>query len=395
MRLMSLRKVLSSALSSQRVPHLSLANNTFTLVTDAENKKVISQIEDGVIYVDVHFVDANDALSKIYYKEKYSNKEDEQVPPTCFSDDSIRPSDQSQEKQADFCAQCPWNVWGTAVTDMGNKGKACRDMHKTAIIVPAFSEEAIFQLRIPPASLKAWNAYVASFSEFKINGREGTVGDVITRVYFEPGKQGIIGFGPIREVTPKEFSYLEHINEANLAISLIGYTGEDKSLPAPAPRAQISSPKRTDYDDSADADAAIAQKQAELEALKQREKATLQEAAKTAVLQEAAKVASTQGQAAPKMKMGIGQPVAKLKSATPAPAPKPAIKGMMKLDSGMRIAKGAPSIKENVAEAEIVEDKPKMMKPAVQVGKGSPVDGIPKTQMPNELQSMLKGLMDI
>lgn len=390
MRLMSLRQVLNSALSSQRVPHLSLANNTFTLVTDAENRKVISQIDDeGIVYVDVHFVDANDALSKVYYKEKFSSKEEEQVAPTCFSDDSVRPSDQSQEKQSEFCAQCPWNVWGTATGDGGNKGKACRDYHKTAVVVPRFSKEALFQLRVPPASLKAWNAYVSSFAEFKINGQESTIGHVITRVYFEAGKQGIINFGPIREVTEEEFAYLEHINETNVALTLIGFTGELKALAAPAQHRQIEAQKSTEYDDSAIADAAIAQKAKEAEAIKQRDIAVAERA-----MQEAKKAAQQEPAKSKFMSMGgVGQPnVAKAKVAGAAKASQPAIKGMVKLEPGMRVAKGAAVSREAV-EAEVVQE-PKMMKPS-KLGNGSPVEGIPQAQMPDELSSMLAGLMDI
>lgn len=425
MRLASLRQIVSAAIGSARVPHLSIANNTFTLVSDAENKKVVSQIEpDGTIYVDVHIVDANSAISKIYYKEKFSNKEDEQVAPTCFSDDGIVPSSQSQEKQCDTCAQCQWNVWGTAVTDMGNKGKACRDMWKTAVVVPMFSPDALFQFRVPPASLKAWNAYVSSFAEFKFDdGTEWTVGHVITRIYFEPGKQGIVGFGAARVINEEEGNYLLRVQNENLAIALIGLGGSAPALPAPEKKEQKAIAQQTvasavasnkmAVQDTASTTAQAAQQaiqeeedeeaalqremQERMAALKAKKAAAQQEAVgnvqpastKTTLL-PSSKTATTGQSAKAAMQSGFAKAgLASLAKAGAQPGAKAAKAGVVELDPGMRSAKSAKAgmIQSNVEEAELVEDEPQT------VAKNSSVPGIPGANLPDGLQQMLSGIM--
>lgn len=377
MRLLNLRKATNAALSSQRVPHMSLANNTFTLVSDAENKKVVTKLdEDGVAYVDVHFVDANASISKIYYKEKFSNKEEEQVAPTCFSDDGVAPSNQSQEKQCDSCAQCPHNVWGTAITDMGNKGKACRDMWKTAIVVPSFSASSLFQLRIPPASLKAFNAYVSQLGEFQIDNREGTIADVVTRVFFEPGKQGIICFNPIRQPTKEEIDYFIKVNEENLALTLISNAAGAPALPSPTPKPDMK----------------------KLEAPKQEEKVQeeeVQEEDEEAILQKQLEAARAKKAAAQQSTKSVGQPVATAKTGTmktPLGMKTPSSsKSKMELPAGMRTAKGTGatmSAKPSAVDAEVVD-----LKPATKVGNGSTVEGVPDTYLPAELSNMLAGIM--
>lgn len=424
MRLASLRTIVAKSIGSQRVPHLSLAGNTFTLVSDAENKKVVTQIDgDGTMYVDVHIVDANIAISKMYYKEKFSTKEDEQVAPTCFSDDGIVPSDQSQEKQCDTCSGCQWNVWGTAVTDMGNKGKACRDMWKTAIVVPTFSKDAIFQMRVPPASLKAWNAYVSSFAEFKFDdGTEWTVGHVITRVYFEPGKQGIINFAAVRQVDEGELAYLGKVHSENLAITHIGLAGGAPALPAPdkkeqkaiasqsvasavnSGKLQVQDQSRTtelaqqiaqeEEDEEAQALAALnAAREKKLRAQAQQREAEIQHAAQQQKLPGAAKAAPSAKAA---MQGGSKAGLASIAGGGSAKAAmlggaKTAKAGVVELEPGMRTVSKpkASMIQSNVEEAEIVEEEQEEVKTV----QNSSVTGIPKTQLPGALNDMLASIM--
>lgn len=411
MRLSGLRQIVAAAVGSQRVPHLSLTGNTFTLVSDAENKKVVTRIDDeGVMYVDVHFVDANTALSKIFYKEKFSTKEEDQVAPTCYSDDGVAPSIQASEPQCDSCAQCPHNVWGTAVTDMGNKGKACRDMWKTAVVVPEFSKEALFQLRVPPASLKAWNAYVASFAEFKFpDGTEWTIGHVITRVYFEPGKQGIINFHAVRQANEQELTYLGHVQEENKATVLIGLAQGAPALPAPPKKEQkaiaqqtVASAVKKNLVPTVVEETVVEQEEPSEEDYQEAiEKAVREEMAARMAAKKAAQPAPT----ATVTKLpgaakasGVGQPgvtkVAKagLSSIAGSGVSKVAKAAGVPEMEGMRTVKKSPIQREDAVDAEVVEEQAPLKKPA-NMGKPSGVDGIPNAQLPADIQDMLAGIM--
>lgn len=374
-RLAGLRQALAAAVGSQRVPHLSLANNTFTII-DGDNKKVVSQIDpDGSIYVDVHFVDAAPTQSKIYFKEKFSNKEDEQVAPTCFSEDSIAPSPQAQEKQNDSCALCPHNQWGTSIGESGGKGKACRDFWKTAVVVPTFSQEAVFQLRIPPASLRIFNAYLSTFAEFKQpDGSEFTVGHVITRIYFEQGKQGIINFSAIRQVEQREWNHLVHLLETNKTDNFIGLTGPSVAAP------QIAAPKKeqkmlTSQIAASNPEALKQAMQVDIEA-EIRARVIAEMEAKAA--QQVPVIANTQ---TPPNKMGFMQ------SATQA---------NIQAGAGQATSTGGKAaLIRGSGMVNVPTPKPELPKPVVKptVSNSGGVAGIPNTNLPEEIQNMLAGIM--
>jgi len=93
-------------------------------------------------------------------------KEDtERVPPECASRDWIRPDPESPKPQAETCAKCQWNVWGSAVDPQGQptRGKACR-MRKR-IFLQQIDHEIPYVLSVPPKSLKALRQYLVALSD--------------------------------------------------------------------------------------------------------------------------------------------------------------------------------------------------------------------------------------
>jgi hypothetical protein len=391
MRLLNLRQKVQSALAGEAIPTLSIAGNTFTVISEG-NSKVVSYMEnDGRICCDVHFVDAAETISKMFWKEKFSQKEDEQVAPTCFSEDGIKPDMQSTEKQCDFCAQCPHNVWGTAIGDQGNgKGKRCRDVWKTAVVVPKFGKEALFQFRVPPGSLKNWKAYMAQFAEFEVGGREGMVGDVITRIWFVPGKQGIVDFEPVQMVQAPQMEYLMLVNNKGLANNLVGLPAH-LALPAPEQKMQLEAPKTSV--------AAVMQKVAEVQepAKVHEEEDELTQLKKKLAAMEAAK--ATEKQKVEEHKA----PTTEVKK-DPVPAAKTSkfaavggMTGMRTVDKKTGAVEGAPKVSKfaslgngkpvQEAEAEIIPPQTKQ--------KPNAPEGIPDTNLPPEIANMLKGIMGV
>lgn len=83
------------------------------------------------------------------------------TPPDCFSMDGILPSHDSEDMQAEDCAVCPQNKYGSA-DDGEGKGKACKNMKRLFILVPG--ETFPFKLTAPPTNLKPIDRYVTQLS---------------------------------------------------------------------------------------------------------------------------------------------------------------------------------------------------------------------------------------
>lgn len=87
--------------------------------------------------------------------------------PMCYALDSTEPHPEAQEPQAETCAECPKNKWGSAPPRPGSttpgKGKACREGARL-IVSPAgvpLKSAPMYTAKIPVTSLSAVNNYVS------------------------------------------------------------------------------------------------------------------------------------------------------------------------------------------------------------------------------------------
>jgi hypothetical protein len=173
-----------SGLSRTRGPHVSIADNRFTLVDGNGAEKPIQ-----TLYVDLVVVDVNPHVSRLYYDPTKPYNKDDNTPPLCFSDNGIGASQQASEPQNTNCQLCPKSAWNSAVSKMTGKGiPACAQRKKLAVIAGG-TGEMVFDLTVPPASLGNWLAYCNILAQ---RGLEPY--DVYTRVEFE--SQGVLKFSP-------------------------------------------------------------------------------------------------------------------------------------------------------------------------------------------------------
>lgn len=141
---------------SASFPVVSFKGKVWRVKFKGEEKAVLNADGDPVASLHAVIVKASPAISKIYYKHKYTEGDDSA--PTCFSVDGVRPDPGAEEVQSETCAACPHNVWGSRITENGNKTKACADSRRVAIVpYPDLRNEqggGPMLLRIPPASLQ-------------------------------------------------------------------------------------------------------------------------------------------------------------------------------------------------------------------------------------------------
>ncbi len=173
----------------------------------------------GVI---VDFVSQNS-----YYPDGFDK--DELVPPTCFAINAepslLAPSSNSPEKQAETCASCPHNQWGTGPR---GKGRACKNSRVLAVMpVDAGEDTPIWVLQVSPTAIKPFDDYVRSLVTKKIAPIQ-----LVTEIGFDPEVDyPSLRFRAVRPLAANEFpTFMAQVPAAQSRL----LTEPDTSKQAPA-----------------------------------------------------------------------------------------------------------------------------------------------------------------
>ena len=87
--------------------------------------------------------------------------------PICYAfgrdEDEMVPHEKSPQPQADSCASCPQNEWGS--DPQGGRGKACKNVRRLAVIPANAVEDGVADaemayVKVPVTSVKGWAGYV-------------------------------------------------------------------------------------------------------------------------------------------------------------------------------------------------------------------------------------------
>jgi hypothetical protein len=107
-------------------------------------------------------VGASPNVTKSFYKGAYNPKAaDVEKKPDCYSNDGVRPAADALDPQAQQCATCPQNAWGSKITDAGTKMKACADQKRLAVISADdhSAEPEVYLFQVTPAALTQFRQY--------------------------------------------------------------------------------------------------------------------------------------------------------------------------------------------------------------------------------------------
>lgn len=156
-----------------------------------------------------------------YYEGAYDP--DNKSPPVCYAfadeEKGLAPHPESAKPQAESCAACPLNKWGSA---RKGEGKACQNRRRLAMIAavdltPTSVEKAeVVYLKVPVTSTRYWAAYTKGLA----NMMKRPPFAVITRVacHPDPKTQIRLGFEPVgnlpSEVIPAILKVVEGQKEA-------------------------------------------------------------------------------------------------------------------------------------------------------------------------------------
>jgi hypothetical protein len=184
-------------------PLLSIKGKVFRMRKDGQEVPIIDPHTRQVIpFLDVIMVNAAPTLSKSFYLKGFDD--DVLNPPDCWSLDAVKPDPSVINKINPTCANCPKNIFGSAMAQDGQArgGKACSDAKRIAVIMPGHlgsENPLIFMLRVPATSLKNLKAYSDLLAR---QGWEPAA--CVTRLQFD-----------YQQAYPKlEFHFVDSLNDA-------------------------------------------------------------------------------------------------------------------------------------------------------------------------------------
>ena len=133
-------------------PRISIKGGRFRIVEGGAETVMDSSTIEVVV------VGASRLLTKQWYAKAWT-PDAEAVAPDCFSLNGLRPDPASTSPQADMCAECEHNVWGSKITPQGTKIKACPDQKRIAVVAADDPAGPVYLLTITPAALTSWAQY--------------------------------------------------------------------------------------------------------------------------------------------------------------------------------------------------------------------------------------------
>jgi hypothetical protein len=208
---------------------ISIRAGRWRLVDPQGVEQVLEQF-----HVDVIFVDANPNNSKLFYPGGYDP--DESVAPTCWSDNGVAPSDRVSVPQCVSCAACPMNVIGSRITPNNKAVKACSDSRRLAVIMADNPTGPIYELRVPPASLKNMANAFKSF-----NSRGIKIETMVWRLTFDTTAEfPQIIFNPASWITPEHVPVVQRLLGSQESATIVGRDDKPRTAALPAPAAPVA-----------------------------------------------------------------------------------------------------------------------------------------------------------
>lgn len=203
-------------------------------IKHAGEETLVLKDDEAAPSIEAVIVKASKNVSKIYYDKQYEEGDDSA--PDCWSIDGITPDAAAPSPQADSCAGCPQNVWGSRITDSGKKGKKCGDNRRVAVVPLADIENETMGgpmlMRVPAASLGDLATYGKGMAQkgFPYNA-------IGTRIGFDPDvSYPKLTFKPIRKLTEEELMAVAEHFQGDVLANILDAAQE--MAPAPATEAK-------------------------------------------------------------------------------------------------------------------------------------------------------------
>lgn len=133
---------------------ISIKGKVFTM-TGSDGKDNIYPMGQELELVILATDPAGKNTAKAFYPGTFVDGGDNNMP-TCYSSDGLTPDAGCDDPQNSVCVGCPHNAFGTGLDQNGQptKGKRCGDSKKLFVVAPDGLDGDVYEISVPPTSLK-------------------------------------------------------------------------------------------------------------------------------------------------------------------------------------------------------------------------------------------------
>jgi hypothetical protein len=180
---------------------------------------------------------ADGILENCYYEGEFDAKNP--APPVCYAfgrdDKEMKPHEKSTKKQAESCADCPQNVFGSAER---GEGKACKNTRRLALLPTTnmtpdgLKKMEAAYIKVPVTSVKGWAAYTRGIAALRHRPPFG----VVTRLKTEPDQKNQFRM---------TFEHVSDLPESLLPVAMDRHEELKEAIGFPYAPPQENAPKRT------------------------------------------------------------------------------------------------------------------------------------------------------
>ena len=220
---------------------VSIKGSRWKIKHGGEEMPVLDDNDEPKPSIEVVIVKASRDISKLYYAKAYAEGDDS--PPDCFSAKGDVPDPESVNPQADTCATCAHNVWGSKITDAGKKTKACGDSRRIAVVpLDDINNElhgGAMLLRVPAASLSDLAKYGKGMAAkgFPYNAVGTRLGFDIDAAYPK------LTFKPIRALTDEQLADVAEAFHSDTVSNILSQPAELRPVAPQAATVPKEKPK--------------------------------------------------------------------------------------------------------------------------------------------------------
>jgi len=148
------------------LPRVTAKDGHFVIKKDGEEKHL--PLGQPVSVIILAATPKGKACAKVFYEGAWNP--DSHDGPDCSSANGVAPDAGVPKPQAQSCATCPQNAWGSGTDQNGvaTKGKACSDRKELILVQSHKINDDIFMMSVPPTSLKALSVFGRELAKHSI-----------------------------------------------------------------------------------------------------------------------------------------------------------------------------------------------------------------------------------